>query len=171
VLGNGDIWEAHDALRMMRSTGCDGVVVGRGCLGRPWLFRDLAAVFAGDPPPDPPRLGEVAGFMLRHALALCAHQGEPHAMRAFRRHASWYTKGFRGSAQLRLRMMQVQTLAELTQLASELDAEEPFPPSCMRVSRGKSAGTQRVALPDGYLSQLDDDTPPPASAEDAHDGG
>ena len=54
VLGNGDLWEAADALAMMAATGCDGVVVGRGCLGRPWLFRDLAAAFAGGPFPAPP---------------------------------------------------------------------------------------------------------------------
>lgn len=67
VLGNGDIWEAEDALRMMRTTGCDGVIVGRGCLGRPWLFRDLAAVFAGREPDDPPALGSVIDIMLEHA--------------------------------------------------------------------------------------------------------
>jgi nifR3 family TIM-barrel protein len=169
VLGNGDIWEAHDALRMMRMTGCDGVVVGRGCLGRPWLFRDLAAVFDGRSPDNPPKLGEVAAIMVRHAQKLCEHDGEVKAMRAFRRHASWYTKGFRGSAAVRHRMMTVTTLAELEAVASELDPGERFPPGCMRVSRGKGAGTQTVALPEGYLDNLDDDSPP--EAEEAGDGG
>ena len=70
MLGNGDIWEAEDALRMMRGTGCDGVIVGRGCLGRPWLFRDLADVFDGREPEDPPDFGGVVDVMLEHARLL-----------------------------------------------------------------------------------------------------
>ncbi len=171
VLGNGDIWEAEDALRMLRSTGCDGVVVGRGCLGRPWLFRDLAAVCEGHEPPDPPRLGAVVDLMLRHAHKLAAWAGEGPAMRDFRRQASWYTKGFRGSARQRGRLMQVCTLAELEEVLCALDREEPFPASCVRVPRGKTGGTQRVSLPEGYLEQLDDATPPPPEAEDATSGG
>jgi nifR3 family TIM-barrel protein len=171
VLGNGDIWEAGDALRMMRSTGCDGVVVGRGCLGRPWLFRDLADVFAGREPSDPPRLGAVVDIMLEHARLLCAWWGERHALRAFRRHATWYTKGFRGSAELRARLMQTSTLDDLEQALSGLDADEPFPPSAMRVPRGKHAGTQKVSLPAGYLDHRDDATPPDAAAEDGISGG
>ncbi|HNI70313.1 MAG TPA: tRNA dihydrouridine synthase DusB, partial [Marmoricola sp.] len=73
VLGNGDIWEAADALRMVDQTGAAGVVVGRGCLGRPWLFRDLAAAFAGEQVATLPTLGEVAGMMRRHAELLCEH--------------------------------------------------------------------------------------------------
>ncbi|HSC88016.1 MAG TPA: tRNA dihydrouridine synthase DusB [Polyangiaceae bacterium] len=169
VLGNGDIWEAEDALRMMRETGCDGVVVGRGCLGRPWLFRDLADVFAGRSPQNPPNLGEVGATMLEHARLLAAWIGEEPAMKAFRRHASWYTKGFRGSARARARFMQVSHLAELEETIATLDANEPFPAGSMRVPRGKTAGTQEVSLPDGYLNQLDDDTPP---EEDDHvEGG
>jgi nifR3 family TIM-barrel protein len=170
VLGNGDIWEAHDALRMMRMTGCDGVVVGRGCLGRPWLFRDLAAVFDGREPENPPKLGEVTAIMLRHAKKLCEHDGEEPAMRAFRRHASWYTKGFRGSAPLRQRMMTVTTYAQLAAVISELNPDEPFPASVIRVSRAKGSGTQTVSLPEGYLQNLDDDSPP-VEGEEAGDGG
>jgi nifR3 family TIM-barrel protein len=172
VLGNGDIWEAHDALRMMRHTGCDGVVVGRGCLGRPWLFRDLAAVFAGQEPPDPPNLGEVAQIMLRHARLLAAWFGEDHAVRAFRRHTSWYTKGFRGSASFRHAFMQIKSLSELESIAGQMDPELPFPPDAMRVPRGKSSGTQVVSLPDGYLDALGDATPPEEhEGEGALDGG
>src|SRR5690606_10244256 len=101
VLGNGDIWEAEDALRMMRMTGCDGVIVGRGCLGRPWLFRDLAHVFDGRAPQNPPNMGEVMSIMLRHAELLADWFGERMAVRSFRKHTTWYTKGFRGSAALR----------------------------------------------------------------------
>jgi nifR3 family TIM-barrel protein len=160
VLGNGDIWEAHDALRMMRATGCDGVIVGRGCLGRPWLFRDLADVFAGREPQDPPSFGEVAAIMLTHARMLADWLGETQAMRMFRKHSTWYTKGFRGSAELRQRLVHVTTLAELEAGLASIDPTTPFPASAIRVPRGKTAGRQRVQLPEGYLEQLDDDRPP-----------
>ncbi|HMJ12867.1 MAG TPA: tRNA dihydrouridine synthase DusB [Polyangiaceae bacterium] len=166
VLGNGDVWEAEDALRMMRTTGCDGVIVGRGCLGRPWLFRDLADVFQGREPENPPNLGSVIEIMREHARLLSAWLGEAPAMRAFRKHASWYTKGFRGSAQLRHALMRVSSEAELESVLGELDRAEPFPPTAMRVPRGKSSGTQVVSLPEGYLDQLDDATPPEPEAED-----
>jgi nifR3 family TIM-barrel protein len=160
VLGNGDIWEAHDALRMMRHSGCDGVVVGRGCLGRPWLFRDLARVFAGQEPDDPPHLGEVGEVMLAHARLLADWWGEAPALRAFRRQATWYTKGFRGSAAARQRFMTVTSLVELEEVVRTLDPHEPFPVHAMRVPRGKSSGTQEVSLPEGFLDDLDDATPP-----------
>lgn len=165
VLGNGDIWEAWDALRMMRETGCDGVVVGRGCLGRPWLFRDLAAVFAGREPPDPPRFGEVARIMLDHARRLCEWMGEARGVRDFRKHATWYTKGFPSSARLRAALVRIASLEELEKLLAEVDPELPFPVEAMRVPRGKRGGVQRVALPDGYLDDLADATPPPAELE------
>jgi nifR3 family TIM-barrel protein len=171
VLGNGDIWEAWDALRMMRATGCDGVVVGRGCLGRPWLFRDLADVFAGREPEAPPRLGEIVAVMLEHAELLAAWCGEDSGLRSFRKHATWYTKGFRDSAQLRQGLTRVATLAELRAGLAELDPDEPFPTHALRVPRGKHGGTQRVALPDGYLASLGDDTPPGPEAEDPFSGG
>jgi tRNA-dihydrouridine synthase len=154
---------------MMRQTGCDGVIVGRGCLGRPWLFRDLAAVFRGEEPANPPNLGEVGDVMMEHAGLLSEWVGEGPALRAFRRHASWYTKGFRGSAKARARLMQVTTLAELQGVISTLDPDEPFPPGAMRVPRGKARGTQEVSLPEGYLENRDDMTPP---QEDGHvEGG
>jgi nifR3 family TIM-barrel protein len=171
VLGNGDVWEAWDALRMLRATGCDGVVVGRGCLGRPWLFRDLADVFAGREPERPPRLGAVAEIMLEHAELLAAWSGESSGLRSFRKHAAWYTKGFRDSARLRERLTRVATLAELRDEIAKLDPDEPFPPHALRVPRGKHGGTQRVALPEGYLDRLDDDTPPGPEAEDPTSGG
>ena len=172
VLGNGDIWEAGDALRMMRTTGCDGVVVGRGCLGRPWLFRDLAAVFDGREPPDPPDLGGIVDVMLEHACRLAEWLGdELAAMRAFRKHSSWYTKCFPGSAPLRQTLMHVVTLAELEAVLCRVDRSLPFPPEAMRVPRGKTGGTQRVALPAGYLESLEDDTPPGILAEAADSGG
>jgi nifR3 family TIM-barrel protein len=171
VLGNGDIWEAEDALRMMRSTGCDGVIVGRGCLGRPWLFRDLADVFRGRAPVEPPRLGEIADIMREHATRLSEWLGEAAALRSFRRHATWYTKGFRGSAELRERFMRLDTLAELDEVLKAVDPTAPFPRHSLRVPRGKSSGTQSVSLPQGYLDQRDDATPPGADAEDEFSGG
>jgi len=172
VLGNGDVWEAEDALRMMRTTGCDGVIVGRGCLGRPWLFRDLADLFDGREPQDPPLLGGVVAVMLEHARLLASWLGdEAAAMRAFRKHSSWYTKCFPNSAPLRQRLMQVLALAELQDVLSAVDPGRPYPPEAMRVPRGKTGGTQRVALPEGYLDRLDDDTAPGPEAEAADSGG
>jgi nifR3 family TIM-barrel protein len=171
VLGNGDVWEAQDALRMLRQTGCDGVIVGRGCLGRPWLFRDLADVFAGRAPQEPPRFGAVVDVMLEHARLLVAWIGEEGAMRAFRKHSSWYTKGFPGSAALREQLMHVTRCADLARELAGIDRELPFPPEAMRVPRGKAGGTQKVSLPEGYLDDLADATPPSALAETADSGG
>jgi nifR3 family TIM-barrel protein len=172
VLGNGDIWQAEDALRMMETTGCDGVVIGRGCLGRPWLFRDLADLFAGRTPRPGPTFGEVADIMLEHASLLAEWFGnERQSMLAFRKHAGWYTRGFRHSATLRDRLMRVETLAELEQALSEIDRDEPYPPRAHEVRRGKRAGTQRVVLPAGFLDDLDDATPPCEEAEDPVSGG
>ncbi len=167
VLGNGDIWEASDALTMMRETGCDGVIVGRGCLGRPWLFRELAAVFRGEPPPPPPALGEVWDTMLEHAAGLCEFMGEGPAMRAFRKHVGWYTLGFALAGPLRARAMQVESLAQLRALGDEVERGEPFPASALRAVRGKGEAQSAVALPHGYLDDLDDATPPATEDEDS----
>ena len=162
VLGNGDIWEGWDALRMMRQTGCDGVVVGRGCLGRPWLFRDLADVFAGREPEDPPCFGEVARIMLDHAKRLADWMGTPWGVRDFRKHATWYTKGFPDSARLRERLIRIDGLDDLAAILAEADPEERFPPAAMRARRGKRGRRQKVVLPEGYLDDLADATPPAA---------
>src|SRR5881296_363261 len=167
VLGNGDIWEAQDALRMMRQTGCDGVIVGRGCLGRPWLFRDLADVFAGRSPQDPPSFGGVVDVMLDHARLLAAWCGERFGVRNFRKHATWYTKGFPDSTRLRDALIRIDSLADLREILDRIDPDVPFPAHAMRLPRGKRGGTQRVALPDGYLDDLGDATPPAAELEAA----
>lgn len=171
VLGNGDIWEAQDALRMMRTTGCDGVIVGRGCLGRPWLFRELAQVFAGQEPQDPPTFGEVLDIMLEHARLIVQWCGERGGILLFRKFTSWYTKSFAGGAALRPRLMSATTLADLKQIAAEADATQAFPPAGMRVRRGKTTGTQAVSLPDGWLERPDDDRPPGRDAEVLVSGG
>jgi len=172
VLGNGDIWEAEDALRMMRQTGCDGVIVGRGCLGRPWLFRDLADVFAGRPTANPPGFGEVLEVMFRHATMMAEWFGQRLGIVSFRRHASWYTKGFHMTSELRAGLVRVESLEDLKRLFASAEREQPFPPSAMRVIRGKTSGVQKkVSLPLGYLDDLEDATPPDGGDEEIGDGG
>jgi nifR3 family TIM-barrel protein len=172
VLGNGDIWEAEDALRMMRETGCDGVIVGRGCLGRPWLFRDLADVFGGGEPCNPPHFGEILQLMFEHAQLLADWFGEPTAMRNFRKHASWYTKGFSMPAEVRTQLMKIETVAGLKELFRNVDQSQPFPASAIRVVRGKTTGMlKKVALPAGFLNNLDDATPTDGADEETGDGG
>jgi nifR3 family TIM-barrel protein len=169
VFGNGDIWVARDALRMVRETGCDGVAVGRGCLGRPWLFRDLADIFAGREPQAPPTFGEVSDLMVEHARMLVEWFGERQAMLSFRKHSVWYTRGFRSSARLRNRLMRVKHLADLEEVLNTIDRDEPFPEHGHLVRRGKRSGTQNVALPHGFWDDLDDPTPP--SSEEMVSGG
>lgn len=151
VLGNGDIWTAEDAMRMMDETGCDGVVVGRGCLGRPWLFGDLAAVMDGRPAPEPPRLGEIGAIMEMHARLLVDHFGDRHGINLFRRHPSWYLKGFPVGSELRDRFSRVADVAEVDRLVSRLDPDLPFPAAAHRMVRGHAGGPRRVKLPQGYL--------------------
>ena len=156
VLGNGDVWEAADALRMVEQTGAAGVVVGRGCLGRPWLFRDLAAAFAGEQVAVLPRLGEVAAMMRRHAELLVEHMGQERGCKEFRKHVSWYLKGFRAGGELRHAMALVSSLAELDTLLARLDPEEPFPVSELGAPRGRQGSPRkRVVLPEGWLDDAD----------------
>jgi nifR3 family TIM-barrel protein len=151
VIGNGDIWEAADALRMMRATQCDAVAIGRGCLGRPWLFEDLARMFSGERPNTPPCLGEVVDLMCKHLSLLVASIGEARAIPSFRRQATWYTKGFRGSTHLRDALVVASSFDELVNVLSKVDRALEFPTSVLRVPRGKSSGQKALSLPDGYL--------------------
>jgi nifR3 family TIM-barrel protein len=151
VLGNGDIWEADDALRLVERTGAAGVVVGRGCLGRPWLFRDLAAAFAGERVTALPTLGEVAAIMRRHAELLCEHMGEERGCKEFRKHVAWYLKGFRAGGDLRRGLALVSLLVELDGLLAELDPEEPFPRHELGTPRGRQGSPRKVVLPEGWL--------------------
>jgi nifR3 family TIM-barrel protein len=157
VLGNGDIWEATDAVAMMRATGCDGVVVGRGCLGRPWLFGDLVAALHGEPVPGPRPLGFAAAVMVGHAAALVDHFGdEGVAMRTFRKHASWYLTGYPVGSAARRQFAEVSTCLELDDLVAGLDADLQVVPGGERIRRGHTNGPIRVALPDGFLDDPDD---------------
>ena len=156
VLGNGDIWEADDALRMMRDTGADGVVVGRGCLGRPWLFADLAAAFAGRPDRHLPALGEVALVMRRHAGLLVGWwSDERQGVTDFRKHVAWYLKGFPVGSELRQAMAMASSLMELEDLLAKLDGAEPFPLSTVGKPRGRTNSPGRVHLPDRWLHDRD----------------
>ncbi len=156
VLGNGDIWEAADATRMVEQTGAAGVVVGRGCLGRPWLFRDLAAAFAGEEVQVLPPLGEVRTMMRRHAELLSEHMGEERGCKEFRKHVSWYLKGFRAGGSLRHSLALVDSLAALDALLDELDPNEPFPVSELGAPRGRQGSPRRkVVLPEGWLDDQD----------------
>jgi nifR3 family TIM-barrel protein len=160
VLGNGDIWEAADALRMVEATACDGVVVGRGCLGRPWLFRDLADAFSGRPVAPPPALGEVVQVLGLHARLLCDLLGEAAGCRDVRKHVGWYLTGYPVGGERRRRLAQVASLAELDAVLGELDPAITLPPGAERMPRGHANGPRRVHLPDRWLSTLDDPRPP-----------
>ena len=193
VLGNGDIWEASDAIEMVRQTGCDGVVVGRGCLGRPWLFADLAAAFGelatrtgqqsgelatrtgqqseGRVDRTLPHLGEVATTMRRHAELLVEWLGEERdGCVDFRKHVAWYLKGFPVGSELRRALAMIDTLAELDDLLGKLDADQPYPAHTLGQPRGRVNSPGKVYLPDGWLDGRDDETAP-AGAEFDNSGG
>ncbi len=171
VLGNGDIWEAKDALRMMAETGCDGVVVGRGCLGRPWLFRDLTDAFSGRVVQPAPLLAEVMDVMCRHAEMLCSHMGEDFGIRNFRKHAGWYLTGYPVGAQTRREFSMVASFEELTTLAQRVDRSLSLVAGGERLTRGHTNGPIKVVLPDGYLENRDDMTVPEDGAVVALNGG
>ena len=169
VLGNGDIYDPNDALAMMATTGCDGVVIGRGCLGRPWLFAELSAAFTGSPSPTPPTLGEVADIVRRHGALLAAHFGEDKGMRDIRKHIGWYLHGLPAGSELRRALALVKTLDELDGLLNQLDGTVPFPDAATG-PRGRQGSSARVALPEGWLADPDDCTVP-AGADVMHSGG
>ncbi|MEU4680726.1 tRNA dihydrouridine synthase DusB [Micromonospora sp. NPDC023737] len=179
VLGNGDIWEADDALRMVAYTGVDGVVVGRGCLGRPWLFADLEAAFNGRPERRLPTLGEVATTMRRHAELLVEQfsagerapgRGERDGCTDFRKHVAWYLKGFPIGGELRRELAMIESLSQLDDLLAKLDPTVPFPVETLGQPRGRTNSPGKVFLPDGWLASRDDDTVP-EGAELADSGG
>ena len=171
VLGNGDIWEPSDALEMMRTTGCDGVVIGRGCLGRPWLFGALAAAFDARPLPALPSFGDVGAMMQRHATMLVEWYGDESALRQFRKHALWYLMGFPVGGELRSMFARVSTLAELHELIEGIDPEEPFPTDVLRRPRSHTGGPRAVHLPEGWLEDRDNDQPPGGGADSIVSGG
>src|SRR6476619_2262322 len=152
VLGNGDIWSAEDAVRMAHETGCDGVVVGRGCLGRPWLFTDLAAAFAGTPARVEPTLGEVTATMRRHTEYLIDFYGDEYkACRDIRKHIAWYLKGFPAGSTIRHELALIDSLTALDRLIATLDSSAPWPGDAAEGQRGRAGSPRQVALPDRWL--------------------
>ena len=161
VLGNGDIWSAADAIRMMRETGVDGVVVGRGCLGRPWLFGDLQKAFdeyRRDPNSNAaidliqPNLGEVADAFKRHAELLVEYfENEDHACRDIRKHVAWYFKGYPVGGEFRARLAQVLSLDHMDEILAELDRDQPYPGEEAEGPRGRLGGAKTTTLPEGWL--------------------
>jgi len=131
-------------------------VIGRGCLGRPWLFRDLAAAYAGEAAPPLPSLGEVAAMMRRHCELLAAYMGEVRGCKEFRKHIAWYLKGFAAGGELRRSLGLVDTLTTLDTLLAELDPAEPFPAAELGNPRGRQGSPRRVSLPDRWLDGRDD---------------
>jgi nifR3 family TIM-barrel protein len=169
VLGNGDIWTAQDALEMMQVTGCDGVVVGRGCLGRPWLFGDLVAAFNGEPTPAPRTLGWVIEVMKRHVRLLDDHfgpdsSGSRRGVRDFRKHVSWYLTGYPVGGEVRRQLAMAHSVNEVDDLLDAVGNSHGLDltvvPGGERLRRGKTSGPIRVALPEGYRDRLDDASVP-----------
>jgi len=173
VLGNGDIWTPQDALDMVARTGADGVVVGRGCLGRPWLFGQLAAAFAGEPIPADPRLGEVLRILRRHAELLVVDYGEVKGCRDIRKHMAWYLKGFSVKQQVRQALGTVATLAELDDLLAQIDPDQDFNSEVGSGPRGRTSGGRRPTLPDGWLDSpfLDESQAAEISQAELHVSG
>ncbi|WP_423917410.1 tRNA dihydrouridine synthase DusB [Frigoribacterium sp. 2-23] len=175
VLGNGDIWSAGDALRMVDETGCDGVVVGRGCLGRPWLFGDLAAAFRGESSKAEPTLGEVAQAFKRHAELLVEFfQGEEdRACRDIRKHVAWYFKGYPVGGDLRADLAMVESLAQLDDLLGTLDGDQAYPGEAAEGPRGRAGSPKRPSLPDRWLEsrELDDAFRVELAAAELHHSG
>ena len=155
VLGNGDIWTAQDAMRMVAQTGCDGVVVGRGCLGRPWLFGQLAAGFHGEPIPPDPGLATVLATLRRHAQLLVDDYGELKGCRDIRKHMAWYLKGFSVRQQVRQALGTVDSLAQLDDLLGQIDPDQEFNVAVGEGPRGRTSGNRRPTLPDGWLETCD----------------
>jgi nifR3 family TIM-barrel protein len=160
VLGNGDIWSADDAVRMMDETGCDGVVVGRGCLGRPWLFGDLARALgtpsAAPAAPVDATLGFVARAFRRHAELLVEFfDDEGRGCRDIRKHVAWYFKGYPVGGDLRASLATVSSLAEIDELLAALDLDAPYPGAAAEGQRGRAGSPKRPALPDGWLDSRD----------------
>ena len=153
VLGNGDIWSAEDALAMVAQTGCDGVVVGRGCLGRPWLFTDLAAAFAGSGERVRPGLREVTDTLRRHAVYLVGfYDGdEGRACRDIRKHIAWYLKGFPAGSTVRHQLALVDSLQAIDDLIGTMDLDAPWPGEAAEGQRGRAGSPRVVALPENWL--------------------
>ena len=137
---------------MVEQTGCDGVVVGRGCQGRPWLFADLAAAFSGSSQRVRPALGDVARVIRRHAVLMGEYfADEGKACREMRKHMAWYLKGYVVGGDLRARLAMVSSLTELDELLGSLDLEQPYPGEAAEGQRGRAGSPKKPHVPYGWL--------------------
>lgn len=170
VLGNGDIWEAADAVAMMAQTGCDGVVIGRGCLGRPWLFAELDAALGGREVPDAPTIAAVIPVMIEHCQSLLEWFGEQKGIREFRKHTGWYLKGYPVGGKTRGLLSNVSSLDELEHLLGGIN-DAPLPKDNRRVARGHTRGPQKVSLPNAWLENPYDDASANPDGDSAVSGG
>lgn len=173
VLGNGDIFKATDAADMMDQTGCDGVVVGRGCLGRPWLFAELSAALRGEPLPAQPTFAKVCDVILRHTRLLAAHSGESTACRDMRKHMGWYLRGYPAGSDLRQKVTRITSIDELEEILNTVVSDPALAsalPDDADGPRGRQGSAKAVTLPEGWLDDPDDRTVP-AGADIMHSGG
>jgi nifR3 family TIM-barrel protein len=169
VLGNGDIWSGADGLRMVSESGCAGVVVGRGCLGRPWLFAELVAAFEGRPAPEAPTLRAVAQIMVRHGQLLSEYfEDEFRAARDLRKHMAWYLKGFRVGSEIRSQLAMIENFNQMQLLLDQIE-EQPYPQQIGEAPRGRSSGVRQVSLPHRWLE--DPDEIPAIALDDSVSGG
>jgi nifR3 family TIM-barrel protein len=171
VLGNGDIWVAADAMRMVAETGCDGVVVGRGCLGRPWLFGDLVAAFEGRSVDSAPDLGVVASVLRDHARRLVHWLGDGVAVKDIRKHVGWYLQGYPVGPAIRRRLVQADTLEQFEAILDELDPTVELPPAAIGLPRGHQHGPRPVTVPDGFWDDRDSPELLGAAADSYTSGG
>ena len=123
VVGNGDITDGISAAKMLEDTNCDFLMVGRGALGRPWVFQQINAYLnEGRILPEPP-VSERMRVMLNHIQMLCTYKGERVGIREARKHATWYTKGIRDAAQFRRELGMLESIAQLEEIAYKICAE------------------------------------------------
>jgi nifR3 family TIM-barrel protein len=175
VLGNGDVWTGDDAVAMVAATGCAGVVVGRACLGRPWVFAEIDAALRGLAAPRPPALGEVVWIALDHVRGLAAttgpgRGGERRGVLQFRKHLGWYLTGYPVGSEVRRQLVASTTIAELEHRLGQLDPALAPLPGTGALPRGTQAGPHAVVVPDGWLDD-DADTPPDVDADASVSGG
>ena len=171
VLGNGDIWEAPDALRMLRSTGADGVVIGRGCLGRPWLFTDLTRVFNGEEVCPLPTMSQVAETIRQQAALLVEWSGGEDALRGFRKHAIWYLTGMPVGREARSRLQSISSLADIDSALADIDPSVRLPVEALRMPRSHKGGPRPASLPEGWLDEPESEFTLSEHAESLVSGG
>ncbi len=154
IIGNGDIWTAQHAAQMIQQTGCAGVGIGRAVLGRPFLFRDLTALFEGKILPSYPTFREVARMARRHLELMGSYYPPRVAVHRIRKHFKWYFQGFKEGQHWIPRLLRVEDMMELDRLLKQMTSSEPYPISEIWAPRGKSGRRPKIILPENYRQQL-----------------